>query len=1084
MTNKKIEDRYKKLTHREHVLQRPGMYIGSITTETKRMFVFDDFNKDNKFQFRDVNYNPGFVKLFDEALTNASDHSIRTGKVKYIKIQVEKDTITIENDGPGIPIQIHKEHKIYVPEMIFYHLLSGENFDDNEERYVGGLHGLGIKLTNIFSKKFTVETADGKNKYKQTYSENLLKKSKPTITKSAKNYTKVTFLPDFEKFGMNEIDDDTQAIFRKRAIDIAAYNPSLKVYYNGILIPIRNFKDYMKMFTDGEIVYEQINDKWEVGISKSTSDEFQQTSMVNGISTINGGTHVNFISNMIIKTLMEKINKQHKGLDIKQSYIKNHLFLFLNCKIPNPLFDNQTKESLKTKLSTQIIKDVELSDNFYKKIISSELKNDIVNFINLKEFQEAKKETEGASRKSKLKIRKLEDAIKAGTVESWKCSLFLTEGDSAASTAKRGFSITGRDYYGLFPLKGKPTNVRNLSLHKMREDEEITSIISALGLEIGKKYTSTRTLRYGKLVIMTDADHDGSHIKGLIINLLDTYWSELLRLDFLYEFITPVIKTKKGNNIKYFYTVNEYKKWKNTVGNDWYIKWLKGLGSIEPAEAKQFFKELHKHLIKFNSADVSKEREYIDLVFNDKRTDDRKEWLLLYKPGLELDKFNIKQTYESFFDNEYKEFSIADNIRSIPSVVDGLKPSQRKILYTLFKRNFKNEVKVELLIGSIIELSAYHHGPKSLEDTIVGMAQDYTGANNINLLEPNGEFGTRSKGGEDASASRYIFTNLTPISKKIFVKEDEPTLTDTYDDGYQVEPAFYVPIIPMVLVNGSDGIGTGWKSYIPNFNPKDIITYLEKKIRKEKKNIELIPWYKGFKGEIIKDIENGRYITRGIISKTRDNHYKISELPIGTWNKKYLEYLDSLITKQDFVLDYEDHSTDTDINIQIKVSNDTEDIYKKLKLETYLSSTNMILFDDNSKIYKYKDQYEIIDAFINIRLKYYQLRKDNIIEKLEYQKMVLLNKMKFIQAILKKQIIIDNKTKSDIENMIIKQGIVKIEDSYDYLFNIPIIQLSKEKLIELQEIFNRKKEEIEKVNQLTIEKMWEIDLSELKKLLI
>lgn len=510
MTNKKLEERFKKLTHREHVLQRPGMYIGNIVSEPKKLFVFEDLEniKENKFQYKEVNYNAGFIKIFDEALTNASDHSIRTGKVKYIKIEVDKDTIIIENDGPGIPVQIHKEHKVYVPELIFYHLLSGENFDDTEERFVGGLHGLGIKLTNIFSKKFIIETADGKNKYKQTFSDNLQKKSKPTITKSTKNYTKITFTPDFEKFGLTQIDDEIQSIFLKRAIDIAAYNPSLKVSYNGKLIPIRTFKDYMKMFTndENEIVYEQINDRWEVGIASSQIDSFQQVSMVNGISTINGGTHVNFISNMIIKNLIERINKQHKGLDIKQSYIKNHLFLFLNCKIPNPSFENQTKESLITRLTTAMIKDVELSDNFYKKIIASELKNDIINFIHLKEFQDAKKDTEGTSRKSRLKVKKLDDAIKAGSTESYKCSLFLTEGDSAASTTKRGFSVTGNEYYGLFPLKGKPLNVKKVSLHKMREDEEIVSIITALGLEIGKKYTSTRTLRYGKLVIMTDAD--------------------------------------------------------------------------------------------------------------------------------------------------------------------------------------------------------------------------------------------------------------------------------------------------------------------------------------------------------------------------------------------------------------------------------------------------------------------------------------------------------------------------------------------------------------------------------------------------
>jgi DNA topoisomerase-2 len=295
--------------------------------------------------------------------------------------------------------------------------------------------------------------------------------------------------------------------------------------------------------------------------------------------------------------------------------------------------------------------------------------------------------------------------------DNMKCHLFLTEGDSAASTAKRGFSVTGNDYYGLFPLKGKPLNVRDITLKKMRDNEEISNIITALGLEFGKKYTSTRTLRYGKLVIMSDMDPDGNHIKGLILNLFDTYWPELLELDFIYEFITPIVKVKKNKIIKYFYRQSEYKQWKKiTNTNGYFIKYYKGLGTIEPSEAKLFFKDISKHLIRFNVSDFKRDQELIDLAFNKKKIEERKNWLSNYKPGIELDKFKNKQTYDSFFNNEFIEFSMSDNIRSIPSLMDGLKPSQRKILYTLFKRNFKNEVKVELLMGSVMEMSAYHHG--------------------------------------------------------------------------------------------------------------------------------------------------------------------------------------------------------------------------------------------------------------------------------------------------------------------------------------------------------------------------------------
>ena len=1084
---KSIEERYKKLTPKEHIIKRPGMYIGNVYTEPTKMFVFEDINeiKGNKFTNKIVEYNAGFIKLYDEVLTNASDHYIRTGQVKYIKITVEKDHISVENDGPGIPIEMHKEHKMYLPELIFGNLLSGENFDENDQRMVGGMNGLGSKLTNIFSNKFIIETADGKKKYDQTFTNNMDNKTKPVIVKSNKNYTKITYYPDFQKFEMTEISNEIQSIFLKRAIDIAAYSPGVKVYYNEVLIPIKTFKDYIKMFIndDDELFYEKINENWEVGIARSQNDMFQQISMVNGISTHVGGTHVNFMSNQIVKQLEAKI----KLATVKQTMIKNHLFLFLNCRIPNPNFETQTKENLTTKMISEIIKDVEISEAFMKKLATSQIKNDIVNFATIKEFQEAKKSTQNGQ-KVKVRIAKLDDANKAGKApDSMKCHLFLTEGDSAASTAKRGFSVTGNDFFGLYPLKGKPLNVRDITLQKMRENEEITSIISALGLEFGKKYTSTRTLRYGRIVIMSDMDTDGSHIKGLILNIFDTYWPELLEMDFIYEFITPIVKIKKGTKVKYFYRLSDYRKWKDeNTESGYFIKYYKGLGTIEPVEAKLFFKDIAKHLIRFNASDIKKERGLIDLAFNKKRVENRKQWLLGYKPGIELDKFKTKQTYDSFFNNEFIEFSMADNIRSIPSVVDGLKPSQRKILYTLFERNFKNEVKVELFMGSVLELAAYHHGPASLEGSIVGMAQDFVGANNINLLDPTGEYGTRLKGGKDASASRYLFTKLSLLTRDIFKQDDDEILEYMIDDGYKVEPKFYTPIIPMVLVNGSDGIGTGWSSYVPHFNPTDVINYIEHKLKNNKKNIELKPWFKGFKGEVIADLPNNRYISRGIFKRLPKNRINILELPVFTWNEKYYEYLDKLIDEK-YIKDYDKYCTDNDVNIIITLPEETfnlltdELIIKKFNLESYISMTNMNLFNENGKIYSYKDQYEIIDSFIEFRIKYYELRKSNILIKLDEQKKNTVNKMKFINCILKKEIIFENKTKDNIIKQIEDKKIEKHKDSYDYLLNISLISFSKEKLDELKQIYDKLKLEIEKVTSITENNMWISELEDLKK---
>jgi len=719
----KNTDKYQKLTHREHVLHRPDMYIGSIQTEMKELFIVDNIDIP-KMKLKEVKYNSGFIKIFDEILTNASDHSIRTGKVKSIKVNINENVISIENDGPGIPVKIHDKEKVYIPDMLFNSLLTGENYNDSEERLTGGRNGLGATLCNIYSKQFIIETADGKKEYYQKSINNLSKIFKPKTKRSKKNYTKITFYPDFAKFDIQEIDNNIRSILLKRTIDIAAYNPKVKVYYNDKLIPIRNFKDYINMYLDeDDFIYEKINNFWEIGISTSYDEMFMQSSMVNGISTINGGTHVNYVTNQISNIIKDHILKSNKGLRIRPTDIKNNLFMFVNSKIINPTFENQTKETLTTRITVSDLKDFNFTDSFIRRLLKSKIVEEITDRVLSKNQNQLQKDLNRTSKS--LKIKKLDDATMAGSFESEKCHLFLTEGDSAHSTCLSGFAVTGRKYYGAFPLKGKPLNVRGEGLTKIKGNDEIKNIISALGLEFGKKYKSVKDLRYGKVVVMSDQDHDGSHIKGLLINIFDNFWPELLNLDFLYEFITPIVKIEKGKRFKYFYRLNEYKKWKSeTNTSGWFIKYYKGLGTIQPNESKLFFKSISKHLIKFNTKNRESRKNLIDLAFNKKRANDRKDWLLTYKPNLEIDKFKTKQTYESFINNELIEFSMADNLRSIPSAIDGLKPSQRKILYTLFKKNYKDQIKVSSFAGGISEMTSYHHGQCLDYDTEILLADN------------------------------------------------------------------------------------------------------------------------------------------------------------------------------------------------------------------------------------------------------------------------------------------------------------------------------------------------------------------------
>jgi len=306
---KKVEEVYQKKTQLEHILIRPDTYVGSIEFQKDKLWVFDKETK--SLEYREVNYVPGLFKIFDEILVNAADNYQRDHSMTYIRVIIDKDKnlISVRNNGSGIPVTIHKEYNIYVPELIFGNLLTSSNYDDEDEKVTGGRNGYGAKLANIFSKKFIIETADSKvgKLYKQTFEKNMSVKHEPIITNYNKeDFTCVTFEPDLEKFHMKTLDDDIIALMTKRVYDMAGVTPAkVKVYFNEEKIDIKNFTSYIDMFLkskgaadededDLPKVYEQPHERWEVAASLSEG-QFQQVSYVNSICTSKGGTHVNYV---------------------------------------------------------------------------------------------------------------------------------------------------------------------------------------------------------------------------------------------------------------------------------------------------------------------------------------------------------------------------------------------------------------------------------------------------------------------------------------------------------------------------------------------------------------------------------------------------------------------------------------------------------------------------------------------------------------------------------------------------------------------------------------------------------------------
>ncbi len=588
MAKKTIEQTYQKLSQRDHVLKRSDTYVGSKDLVTQEMWVLEDPNEIENFKIikKEITYSPAFIKCFDEILTNASDHYWRSGGVKYIKIKFEDDYFEVENDGTGIPIELHKEEKVYVPELIFGHLLAGSNFDDTEERMGGGRNGLGSKLTNIFSKKFIVETADGKKKYKQTFKDNMdeAKRSEPTITPSSENYTVIKYWPDLEKFNMKKVDNDTLSLILKRIVDVAAYCPKIRVSWNGKTIPIKTIKDWMAMHLpeDTEFFYEQIDKNWEVGIAKTTGMSFEQISVVNGISTYRGGTHVNEVSRELSKVVYEELARKNKKMKFTWVDVKNNIFLFLICKIPNPSFDTQTKESL-----TNVIKDslpnISFTDLFIKKLIKSEICQSILDWLAAKEAQMLAKESK---KLANVKVQKLIDAVSKNREE---CILYIYEGDSAKSAFRK---FRNAQTMGAFPLRGKFINVSEMQAKDIIENEEAKNLMSSMGLHLAGKATD---LRYGKIYISTDSDVDGHAISALLMNFFFKFWPELYEEGRVYKIYTPLLVVKKVAKEKnevplYFYTDDEYQTWaKKADLKKFHIEYKKGLAALGDIEYKEMF---------------------------------------------------------------------------------------------------------------------------------------------------------------------------------------------------------------------------------------------------------------------------------------------------------------------------------------------------------------------------------------------------------------------------------------------------------------------------------------------------------------
>ena len=1108
--------KYQKFTHHEHVLKLPDTYVGSTEKTTEEIWYFEKTS--GRMKKGNVSFVPGEFKIFDEIVVNAIDQYTRTrestdpktSRVKNIRVDYSRETgeISVFNDGDGIPVEKYKGEDIYIPELIFGSLLTSSNYTEGEKKHVGGKNGYGAKLANIFSKRFTIETVDQnlKKSFVMSFTDNMTQREKPVIKACrTKPFTRISYVPDYPRLGgQTKLSEDMIKIIEKRTFDMAACtDDKTSVFLNGEKIDYKNFEKYTSMYIGDKAetprVYESPNNRWEVVASLNPFVNFEHVSFVNGINTYQGGKHVEYITNQICKRVAAMIKKKKK-IDVKTVFIRENLMVFVKAIIDNPSFNSQTKENLTTNASKFGSK-CELSDKFMEGILKCGIMEKALALNQLKDQKDLQK-TDGKKQNKLRGIPKLEDANWAGTAKSAECCLILTEGDSAKTMAMTGIGIIGRDRYGVFPLKGKLMNVRDIkNVKKLQENDEINNIKKIIGLQAGKEYSSISELRYGSVMVLTDQDEDGSHIKGLLFNLFQTLWPSLFsRPGFLVGMLTPIVKAKKGSQSIDFYSLKDFNAWNELNGKGFTTKYYKGLGTSTPAEAKEYFKNLKTVVYKGDTDDA---RLSIDLAFGKAKesANHRKDWLKGYDANYTLDYNKKEVAVQEFVHRELIHFSNSDNIRSIASGIDGFKPSQRKVLFGCLKRKLTNEIRVAQLAGYISEHCAYHHGEASLQKTIIKMAQNFVGANNIELLEPIGQFGSRILGGEDSAQPRYIHTHLSKNVEKLFNPLDESVYEYNYDDTLRVEPKYYVPVLPMILVNGCNGIGTGWSSDIPQYSPKDICENIRSYLKNPDSELKpLVPYYRGFTGTITK-VDDTHFISRGVFEKTKKHQIRVIELPIGFWTERFKEHVESLIfdtkatpakIKKQFIRNYTSYSTDTVVDFYIDIEQSRIDamtskvdehgiteLENALNLVSKINTTNMNYYNRHNVISNTNDPNVILREFCEVKLETNEKRRQYQMKVLKTDIEGLSVKIRFIKDFISGKIKIASKRKAEIEAQLTAFGypVSEREGDYMYLLRMPIYNLTNEKIEEFGEKMNDMEYEFAELEGTNGSDMWKEDLN-------
>ncbi|CAE8650684.1 unnamed protein product, partial [Polarella glacialis] len=1129
--------RYQLLTPREHVLLRPDMYIGAVDPRNETAWVLAKSSSDRMVESQ-LTISPGLIQIFNEILVNSIDRQYQgtSGReMSEIRITVDQKVgeISVWNDGGAIPIEVH-ESGLYAPTLVFGEFLSGDNFDDTQVRFTGGRNGVGAKATNAFSKSFevTVDEPGTGQRFFQRWEDNMAKRLEPEISllpdQDAKHGSvHVRFRPDLARFGLQRIDQDHMKLMMARAYDTAACTrPDITVSFNDEPLQVQNFEEFAAQVLGPEMTVTQVKDasgnvRAEVAAAFARDSGFGALGFVNGIRC-SRGTHVTKVAEQLTDDISALVaEKLGAAKRPSQANVKQFIRLVVKVLVDSPDFDSQTKTRLTT-TSSKLGFDLTVPEEFSQQVAALGVLDAAVRAMEVAQKQALHRTLSTGARPS---LAKLEDATNAGK-SGHNCTLIVTEGDSAKALAVAGLAKLGRANYGVFPLKGKLLNVRTASVKQLQLNEEIKNLVHITGLEWGQEYRSEadlQSLRYQRLMIFSDQDLDGHHIAGLVINFIQANWPSLLKMipDFLQRFATPIVKIfpSRGSSkvaVQEFFTQGDFAKWERQQPTDWNskfrAKYYKGLGTSTRDEAIEYFSNPERHVLDL-VLESEEDADAVERAFEQNRVADRKAWMLKYDVNEELDYTRASATYSEFFDKQFVHFSVYDCQRSIPLLLDGLKPSQRKVLHVL--QTMDGEKKVSQVTGLVSAATSYHHGEESLVKVIVHMAQTFVGTNNLNLLQPNGMFGTRLSGRDSHASARYIHTETSPLVKEIFKKDDVDILEKQFEDGQEIEPKSFAPVFPLVLVNGFKGIGTGWATDGPNYDPVEVVNALKKAIKGETAP-ELLPSYRGFSGRVY--ALNGKVVSEGLwrvygskgAGKGLDT-VEVTELPIGVWTDDFISNLEEKAKKTRLMMAIhkcEDHN-DEKVHLLIgfensellrltKSRNVTETIGLYLGLRKNLQSSNMWLYhppevgDELGEpvLQKFEGPADVIRAFHSARRPYYERRKAKMTQKLVYQATVLRNKARCIKMCIDGSLPLTSLDSESLkaagfDSLLSESQSSAAESSgetptskagFDYLLNMPLRSFSQVKVQELGLKLEKTEEDLKRLESKGIDEVWLEDL--------